>query len=381
MTYDAIVLGLGAMGSAAAWRLAARGMRVLGIEQFDLGHERGSSHGHTRIIRKAYFEHPDYIPLLHRAYELWGELERAAARTLFHRVGLLLCGDENSALIAGVRRSAELHELGLETLTAEQVPQRFPGFDPAAGQVGLFESDAGYLLVEDSVRAMAAQAAARGATLLTGRPVAGWRVEGDGVEVESAGAAYRARRLVVCAGPWSAASLAELGLPLRVLRKPQLWFACGDERYSLARGFPAFAFEDRSGFFYGFPEIVPGQMKIAEHTGGDEAEDPARVDRMLHDTDQARVRRFVESHLPGVSTTVVRHSVCMYTMTPDGQFIVDRHPKHPQVVLAAGFSGHGFKFAPLIGEALADLAIDGTSNLPIGFLSLGRFADRTPAAR
>lgn len=378
MTYDAIVLGLGAMGSAAAWSLSARGLRVLGIEQFELGHERGSSHGHTRIIRKAYFEHPDYIPLLHRAYELWGELERAAARTLFHRVGLLLCGDEHSALIAGVRRAAEIHELGLDALTPDEIASRFPGFVAGAAQVGLFEADAGYLLVEDCVRAMAAQAAARGATLITGRPVEDWHVEGDEVVVRSGGDVHRGRRLILCAGSWTARCAHDLGLPLTVRRKIQLWFACGDERYSLASGFPAFAFEDDTGFFYGFPEIVPGQIKIAEHTGGDIVADADQIDRELRESDPVRVQRFVERHLPGVSPTVVRHSACMYTMTPDGHFIVDRHPRHPQVTLAAGFSGHGFKFAPLIGEALADLTTHGTTELPIGFLALKRFrATRT----
>lgn len=372
MVYDAIVVGLGAMGSAAAWRMAARGARVLGLEQFAPGHAHGSSHGQTRIIRKAYFEHPDYVPLLHRSYALWAELEAAIARRLFERVGLLLLGSAESPLIAGVRRTAAIHGLAIDEISPAAITARFPGFAPSASHVGLFERDAGYLLVEESVRALASHAAACGATLLTDQRVEGWRVEGGLVTVATAGGTHRARRLVVCAGSWTGGMLEALDLPLRVARKMQLWFACGDARYGRAAGCPVFAFEDADGFFYGFPEITPGQVKIAEHTGIEVIAGPEALDGALRESDVARVRSFVRARLPGVGEQVVRHSACLYTMTPDGHFILDRHPDHEQVVLAAGFSGHGFKFAPLVGEVLADLALEGATATPIGFLRLER---------
>lgn len=372
--YDAIVLGVGGMGSAALYHLARRGLRVLGIEQFDIAHDRGSSHGQSRIIRKAYFEHSDYVPLLFETYRLWSELETAAERTLMHRTGLIIFGRPEGAVLSGVRRSAEVHGLAIERLSAPEARRRYPQFLPITDGEAILEPDAGYLDVEDCVRAHAALARRHGAEIASGRAVRGWAVEGRNLVVETADTRYAAERLVICAGAWSGRMLAAAGLPLEVRRKPVFWYRSQSDVYDVRRGCPVFAFDLPQGFFYGFPALSEREVKIAEHSGGEPVADPESVDRTLLPADTERISAFLSQHLADLSPAPVRHSVCLYTMTPDEHFIIDRLSEHPNVVYAAGFSGHGFKFAPVVGAALADLAIDGTTRLPIGFLSLGRQA-------
>lgn len=371
--WDVIVLGVGGMGSAALWHLSRRGLRVLGLEQFDIAHDRGSSHGDTRIIRKAYFESPQYVPLALRAYQLWAELERDAGRTLFTRTGLLSLGAPGCALMAGTRRSADEHRLWLEDVSLDEVRSRFPGFMPGEGMAAVFEPDAGFLAVEECVRAHVAGAVNGGATVLTGQRVQSWRVDGGGVVVRTVDAEHRADRLVICAGAWSRPMLADLGLPLEVRRKTVFWFAPADDTYDLARGSPTFAIQNADGFFYGFPRVGDGGVKVAEHFGVEVVNDADRLPRTVDDAEASLVRAFITEHLPALTSRLTRTSVCMYTMTPDEHFIVDRHPVHSNVVFACGFSGHGFKFAPVIGSALADLALDGRTAEPVQFLSLDRF--------
>lgn len=419
---DVIVLGLGAMGGAALHHLAARGVRALGIEQFGVGHDRGSSHGETRIIRKAYFEHPDYVPLLERAYGLWAELETATGERLLDRTGLLLIGAPEGRVAAGVRRSRALHGLAVDDLVPAAVAARFPGLGCGNGMTGLFEADAGQLRVEACVRAHVARARALGAQVLAGERVTGWRADGGGVTVRTASAEHRAGSLVIAAGAWSARMLADLGLPLVVRRRVQLWFAAEDPALSLAGGCPVFAYDLPEGFFYGFP-AREGRMKVSCHSGagvgdgggaangvagGDDGDggggdggahrasdggeasgdgsagrdrevDPDGLDRSLRAADVAPVARFLADWVPGVGREPLAHSVCMYTLTPDEHFVIDRHPRHANVCFAAGFSGHGFKFAPLVGSVLADLATAGVTREAVGFLGLG--ARRWGAAR
>lgn len=385
MTYDAIVLGLGGMGSSAAFHLAQRGLRTLGLEQFAPAHDRGSSHGVTRIIRKAYFEHPAYVPLLHSAYREWEALEQQTGRKLFVRNGLLLVGHAEGQVLPGVRRAAREHGLDIREVPIGEVAERFPGFRPADETEALFERDAGYLLVEECVRAYLEAARRHGAELRFESAVESWRAEGREVAVTCAGEELRADRLVLCAGPWSGRLLGEssgnaaLGRRLSVRRKVQLWFGCSDRRYEPER-FPVFCCDSKSGFFYGFPTVQPGRLKVAEHSGGQALDRADLLDRRLHAEDIAPVRRFVERCLPGVSNEVAAHSVCMYTMTPDEHFIIGRHPEFENVVLAAGFSGHGFKFAGVVGSILADLAIRGRTDEPIGFLEARRFHAATRAS-
>jgi len=375
--YDAIVIGTGGVGSAALFHLARRGARVLGLDRFPPGHDRGSSHGRTRIIRQAYFEHPDYVPLLRRAYELWAELGRRRGRPLLHEIGLLQAGPPDSAVLAGVRRSAREHGLEVEELAASDIAARFPGFRVDADWLGLFERRAGYLEVEACVVAHIEEAIGLGAELRTGVTVLGWQSAADGITVATDAGEFAADRLVIAAGPWAGQLLSDLPVRLEVRRKPQYWYGA-DAALLAQSGCPAFLFDipetaSDGGIFYGLPQIDDWGLKVARHTGGPAVDDPLAVNRDLDPAEQACVEAFLADHLPGVRRPCLHHSVCMYTLTPDEHFIVERHPADRRIALAAGLSGHGFKFTCVLGEALADLALDGRTALPIGFLSADRF--------
>ncbi len=367
-TFDAVVIGLGAMGAAACRTLAGRGLRVCGIDRFTPPHPFGSSHGQTRICRKAYFEHPDYIPLLHRCYDLWADLETAADEQLFTRCGLILGGPPESPLIQGVQQVSTLHDLAIEDWPAGEATRRHPQFRLPDHWRVLHEADAGYLRVEACIAAPLRLAGADGATLLTDCMVREWRADGAGYVVRAGEETIGCQRLVLAAGAWTGPLLARHDLPLRVQRRQQTWFACDDPRMRV-EDCPVFGFHLDDCFFYGFPQVQSGRIKVAEHLTAAPC-DPDTVDRDRSPADEARVRGFLDRHLPGVAGEVVEHSVCLYTLTPDEHFIVDRLPGHDGVALAAGFSGHGFKFAPLIGEILADLVIDGQTTEPIEFLRM-----------
>jgi monomeric sarcosine oxidase len=374
-TYDVIVLGTGGVGSAALFHLAKRGAKVLGLDRFPPGHDRGSSHGRTRIIRQAYFEHPDYVPLLKRAYELWADLSDRCGKQLYHEIGLLQIGPPDGQVIQGVLRSAKLHNLSVQRLTAEETQHRFPGFRLSDGWQSVYEQHAGYLEVENSVLAHLSEARSLGAELRTGVEVRRWHTDGAGVVVETDFDQVRAAELVVAAGPWASSFLAELGVKLDVLRAPVFWYPIDDDSLRADRGCPAYLF-DIPQCPYGIPVVDGLGFKIAEHGNRQSKQplaDPLTVDRDLDVSDQNRVEEFLERHIPGVMRGQPIHSVCMYTMSPDENFIVDIHPKHPQVSFAAGLSGHGFKFTCVLGEILADLALNGRTDHPIGFLNCRRF--------
>lgn len=377
-TYDVIILGLGGMGSAALYAAAKRGLRVLGIEQFGLAHDRGSSHGATRIIRRAYFEHPDYVPLVDRSYEHWEQLERESGQRLLTRCGLLLFGPENGPIISGVRRAAEMHRMNIEEVSPADAAMRFPGFRPTSDMVALLETDAGYLHVEDCVSTYIEQAQVHGAKVQFNTPVIQWSADPSGVTVPTNDGDFHAERLILCAGPWTKQITSNLNLPLEVRRKIVLWLRAHDDTYDQQRGCPIFGFDAPEGFFYGFPQIDARGVKVGDHSGGDVLLSADDVQRNLIPGDSDRILKFARQFMPQLSNEISAHSICLYTMTPDEHFIVDRHPKHPNVSFAAGFSGHGFKFAPVIGQALVDLACASQTDLPIGFLHMHRPALRPP---
>lgn len=370
--YDCIVLGMGGFGSGALYHLARRGARVLAIEQFQPAHGRGSSHGETRIIRQAYFEHPDYVPLLRRSYDLWRELESETGRRLMHLCGLMLAGPPDGEAISGAKLAAKLHELEIESVSAVSAAERFPGFRVPEGSEVVFEDNAGYLEVENCVRAHLERAEAQGAALRTGEAVREWSSDGKTVRVRTDRGEYEAARLIVTAGAWASRLLADLNVPLTVLRKPVFWHAVTGPEYDVAGGAPAFYFEMPSGAFYGFPSLDGATVKLAEHTGGEPVADPDQLDRSTSERDSDSVRDFIEQTTPALDPRPQRSSVCMYTMSPDGHFLVDRHPQHANVVFGAGFSGHGFKFTSVLGEALAELALEGATTLPVEFLRIDR---------
>ncbi len=371
--YDVIVLGVGGIGSAALYYLAQRGAKVLGIERFTPPHDRGSSHGETRIIRKAYFEHPDYVPLLHRAYKLWSDLETQTGKRLYQPVGLLEVGPPQGMLIPGVLQSAQTHNLELDLLSSEDFHARFTGFRLPEGYQAVFERDAGFLYVEECVRTYVQEAQRQGAQLCVGESIQDWRIENGIAIVDTDVNRYTARRLVVCPGAWAVNLLRDLKVPVRVVRKHLYWFQNQDARLRAENGGPAFFYETPWGCYYGFPQINELGVKAARHSGGEAVVDPLEVDRSSDPVDQSQVQMFLRTHLPGVSQTTTHHAVCMYTLTPDEHFLVDRHPDYPQVSFAAGLSGHGFKFAPVLGEILLQFTMDDGSCHPIEFLGVNRF--------
>ena len=370
--YDVIVVGTGGVGSAALFELARRGARVVGIDRFPPAHDRGSSHGQTRAIRKAYYEHPNYVPLVHRAYHLWAELERRRSQQLYHEVGLLQVGPPDGMVISGVLDSARLHGLEIERLSSRDVRDRFAGFVVPEDAAAVFERCAGYLLVEDCVIAHLQEASKLGADLCNGQVVRSWRADRRGVSVQTDADTFTAGHLVITGGAWAGSLLADLGILLKVLRKHLHWFAGGEEGYRAERGCPVFFFETAEGFYYGFPQLDHRGVKVGEHSGGSVVTDPLNLARDIEPGDLRRVASFVGTYMPGLSRRATDHAVCMYTMSPDEHFLVDRHPEHDRVLFAAGLSGHGFKFVGVLAEALADLALQGKTSLPIEFLSCTR---------
>jgi sarcosine oxidase len=372
-TYDAIVIGTGGVGSAAAFHLASRGCRVVGLDRFPGGHDRGSSHGHTRIIRMAYFEHADYVPLLRRAYELWRELEKRSGRRLYYEVGLLEIGPPTGVVVPGVLASARQHGLAIDQLSESDVRSRFPGYVVPSGHAAVFERPAGYLLVEECVKTHLDEARKLGAELIVGQSVMGWDASPTGVTVRTDKETFRAGRLVVTAGAWTQGLLAGLGISLQVRRKHLHWYQTTSDVYRADRGGPCFLHETPEGYFYGFPQVDDRGVKVAEHSGGAVVADPLNDSRAVDAEDRRRVEAFLGRYLPGVSQTPTHHDVCYYTMSPDENFIVDRHPGHSNVCFTAGLSGHGFKFTSVLGEVMAELAMKGATAQPIGFLNCQRF--------
>jgi len=370
--YDVIVLGLGAMGAAACDRLARRGLNVLGVEQFDLAHDCGSSHGRSRVIRKAYFEDPRYVPLLHATYDLWHALERETGESLFHRVGVLNLGPPDHPCIAGVQRSVNEHGLAHEVLDAPAVRRRFPAFTNIDGCVGLFEADAGYLVPEQCIQLLARSAMQRGATLRTNTRVSDFESVADGVVVQIDGAELRANALILTAGPWLPAIVPELNLPLKIERQVQLWFDPQDAALFAPPNLPAFIHFTGDRAYYGIPTDGRAGVKISRHHGGT-ITDPDRIVRTPQPADEVDVRDYIRSHLPAADGPLRDARVCMYTNTPDDHFILDRHPTQRGIWVAGAFSGHGFKFAPVVGEVLADWITTGVTAHPVGLFAIDRF--------
>lgn len=373
-TFDLIVLGTGGVGSAALYLAAKRGLRCLGVDAFPPAHALGSSHGQTRIIRQAYYEHPDYVPLAIASYDHWHAVEQEAGEQVFVQTGLLQVGPSEGEVVCGVRESARRYHLAVDELSQAEIAHRFPGFRVPEGMAGIYEATAGYLRVERAVALQLELAQKHGAVLETGQRVVSWNVnagQGGSVEIETdAGRRFSAARLIITAGAWAAQLLPDLSRALTLLRKPQFWFPVVDPSVRPADS-PAFLYEMPEGVFYGFPPIA-GRMKIAQHSGGDPVANPLTVERSILPTDLPPLQRFISGQLPGLDPNPADHSVCMYTMSPDQHFVVDRHPQYPQVAFAAGLSGHGFKFTGILGLALVELAVDGSTLLPVQFLSAQR---------
>ena len=373
LRYDVIVVGLGAMGSATVCALASRGHAVLGLDRYSSPHAMGSSHGKTRIIREAYFEDPLYVPLVQRAYECWAELERRSGVALFTRTGGLMLGPPSSALVSGARRSALQHRLPHEILSADDVQRRFPAFAPGRGMIGVWEPNAGVLQPELAISAALGVATACGADIHMNEAMQSWRSVADGVEVTTAMGVYRARRLVLAVGAWVADALPHLGLPVRVQRNVLYWFAPLHRADQFTdTHFPIFLCEyapDR--WWYGFPDSGDG-VKVALHLNG-EYTHPDALRRDVADGEVAVMRELLARFLPNANGALRHATACMYTNTTDGHFIIDAHPAHANVIVASPCSGHGFKFASVLGEVLADLATGRVPAFDLHPFRLSRF--------
>jgi sarcosine oxidase len=353
VTYDAIVVGLGAMGSATAFHLARRGLRVLGLDRFSPPHAFGSSHGETRIIREAYFEHPMYVPMVQHAYSLWRDLENESGTTLLLQTGGVMIGRPDSNLVQGARRSAELHGLPHEMLMASEVHERFPALRPDADMVAVWEPRAGVLFADACITAHLAEARRYGAELHYAEPMLGWKPNGNDIRVHTSQGEYEARQLIITAGAWISALFPDL--PLRVERQVLFWFeqASASERFA-PQHCPVHLWQfDGRRFFYGFPDVGNG-VKVAFHHGGE----ITTVDTVRREVANSEVQEILVAtrrFLSGLDAKLRATTVCMYTNTPDEHFWIDRYPGNAQVLIACACSGHGFKFAPAIGETLADL--------------------------
>ena len=377
MSYDVIVVGLGGMGSSAAYHLAARGQRVLGLERHTPAHSLGSSHGGSRITRQSYFEDPAYVPLLLRAYELWDRLAQDSGEDVITLTGGLFLGREDALTVAGSLRASREWDLPHELLSAAEVGARFPTFTLADDEIGLYEAKAGFVRPERTVAAHLALAGRAGAELHFSEPVERWESTAGGVRVTTAAGTYEADRLVIAPGAWAPQLLADLGVPITVERQVMYWFEPlgGVGPYQPDRH-PIWIHEDATGLqAYGFPAIdgPEGGAKLAFFRRGVVCT-PDTIDREVHDEEIAFIRDHVSRLLPTLPTRYLDAATCMYSNTPDQHFVVAQHPGHDNVTVACGFSGHGFKFVPVVGEVLADLATDGHTAQPIDLFDPRRAA-------
>ena len=354
--FDCLVLGTGGIGSAALYHLAKQGKRVAGIDRFGVAHDRGSSHGQTRIIRQSYFEHPSYVPLVQRAFELWEELQAEHGRDLYYQTGILQAGPGGGALIQGVLASSAEHGLPIEHLNVAEARKRWPQFAFDDDMEVVFEQRGGFLLIEHAISAHIEKAQWAGAELFVGHTICEVKTGGRCLEVLTDQGTFTADSIVVTAGAGAADLLPELKGHLRILNKPLHWYTADADLYSNRVGCPVFFFESETGDYYGFPSIDERGLKLARHSGGAEVSNPLELNRSLDEDERSDVAGFLRKHLPQVSDQATDHAVCMYTVTSDSHFIIDRAELDDRIVYAAGLSGHGFKFAAALGELLAKMA-------------------------
>ena len=371
--FECIVIGVGGMGSSTLYNLAKRGRRVLGLEQFDIPHAEGSSHGVNRIIRLAYYEHPSYVPLLRRAYELWSEIESVTGEQLLYKTGSIDTAPSGHEVFEGSLESCLLHDIPHRVLNHAQINEEFPGYQLPPGHMGLLQGDGGFVLSERSIVAYANAAMSTGAEIHAREVVSGWEPDQGGVRVFTDRGEYTAERLVITAGAWTSGMvpiLDDLAVPERQVLA---WLQPIDGSLYTPDVFPVFNAYFDEGRYYGFPVYgIPG-FKVGRYHHLEEVIDPDFAIKTVNSEDEAVLRSAVERYFPKANGTTMTLKTCMFTNTPDEHFIVDLLPANSQVAVAAGFSGHGFKFASVIGEILADLAINGETEHNIDLLKIDRF--------
>jgi sarcosine oxidase len=374
--YDAIVIGVGGMGSATLFECARRGLDVLGIEQFDIPHKLGSSHGLTRIIRLAYFESPAYVPLLVRAYELWDELQQGVGEQLLFKTGSIDAGWESSESVQGSLRSCRQYSLRHDVLDAREVSRRFPGYSLAPGMLAVVQPDGGILLPERCVASYVSMAQRHGAVVHTRERVSGWEAAGDRVTVRtSSGAVYRSKHLVITAGPWARSLVPALNALAVPERQVVLWTGVEERELFMPDRFPVFnlqASDDDSERYYGFPLLAGPGFKIGKFHHRQESGNPEDLSREIDAVDEEVIRQAIRRFFPKANGPTLASETCLFTNSPDGHFILDTHPDAAAVFIAAGFSGHGFKFCGVVGEIMADLVTRGDSRHDVSQFRLRR---------
>jgi sarcosine oxidase len=374
--YDVIVIGVGGMGSATCYELAARGIRVLGLEKFDIGHAMGSSHGLTRILRLAYFEGSNYVPLIRRAHELWLETGRKAGERLLHVTGALIIAAEGAGIVEEAQRACLEHGVDHGMLGRDEVERRFPAFRLPSGHAALYQPESGFVASERAIVTHVALALAAGAEIRAREPMLDWTPTSDGgVRVRTPKGDYEAGRLILAPGPWIGAVVPGLAPAMTIIRQTQGWFAPPRPELVAMGSFPVFTMQVPEGHFYGFPVWGhPGFKLGAPHYGTDRF-DPDTPTREPSPAHEAALQAFLASYIPAAAGPTLALRACLYTMTPDEHFVIDTLPDHPQVVVASPCSGHGFKFASVVGEILADLATKGESRFDLSMFSLRRLTE------
>lgn len=371
--YDAIVVGVGGMGSAAAYHLAERGADVLGLEQYDIPHSLGSSHGVSRIIRLAYSEHPSYVPLLRRSYELWRELDESHSQALLHTTKSVSAGPPDSDTVQGSISACEEHSLPYSDHSSHELSELYPGYTLPEEYRAVVQPSGGFLVSPQCIVAHVQQAHQNGATIRARERVRSWQSISGGVRVTTDKRTYVADRLVITAGAWASKLLNSLETHAVPERQVLGWFHPNRPELFTPNRFPVFVVENDDATYYGFPVYgIPG-VKVGRHHHFHEDVDPDDFDRSPSQTDEQVLRGFLAEYFSDAAGPTMKLETCLYTNSPDGHFLIDTHPEYPEVVVAAGFSGHGFKFCSVVGEILADLTISGETPHDIELFRWGRF--------
>ncbi|PTM10074.1 MAG: N-methyl-L-tryptophan oxidase [Bacteroidetes bacterium] len=378
--YDVIVIGVGSMGSSACYSLAKENINVLGIEQFDISHEFGSHTGQSRIIRKAYFEHPNYVPLLEKAYSNWKQFEDEVGEKLYHKTGLLYASKKEHQLLSGVKQSAKLYNLEINELSTKEIKRQFPQFAIPENYDCILEPDAGFLPPERAILKYTERALELGATIKTNEKVINWTSEKDAITLVTNKQIYNCKKLIISAGAWASKLVPQLKPELKVTKQVLAWVIPHKEKDFYLGNFPCWNLADSAGkgLFYGMP-ILPKErfgnpvgLKIGHHYHG-EIKNPDDLKIKPNAEEESSLNDFIQELFPGaLKKTFFEMKTCMYTNTSDENFIVDLHPENNNIVVACGFSGHGFKFSSVIGEILRDFAIHGKTKMPIEFLNIKR---------
>ena len=371
--YDCIVIGLGGMGSASLFELSSKGQNVLGIEQFDIGHDKGSSHGLSRIIRIAYWEGIEYVPLVLRAHDRWIELEKTYNEKLLNITGALDIGLESSETIAGSLKACEEFDIPHEIFTSTELSKKFPAYLLPEEYFSVFQKDGGFLVPESCIKMYVNESINNGADVKQNCKVLDWESDGNIVTVSTSDGNFKTKKLVITAGAWTGILQDEMSRFLTPERQVVSWFKPESPEYYNSDQFPVFNMEVPEGRYYGFPIHHYEGIKIGRYGHLNENINPDSINREITDLDILTLRVPMEKYFQPTNPEPLFSQVCMFTNTPDEHFVLDYLPGNDNVFIASGFSGHGFKFASVIGELISDLMVDGATKFDLGLFSLDRF--------